>query len=59
MSGKGSRPDAVKKPASWEVARILGIKKGAYRRRQEKQDALAAEIRVLEKTLRSLRDAGE
>lgn len=59
MSGKGSRPDAEKKPASWETARILGIKRGAYKRRQEKQEALAAEIRTLEKTLKALRDAGE
>lgn len=51
--------DSVKKNPRWETARLLGIKRGAFRRHQEKQDALAAEIRTLEKTLKALDESGE
>lgn len=57
MSDKENK--SVAKNPLWEARRILGIKRGAYRRREEKQRTLEAEIRALEHTAKSLEASGE
>lgn len=50
---------AVAKWPLWEQRRLLSIKRRAVRNHEEKLDAMKAEVRTLEQTVRSLEESDD